>query len=225
VPTDPWAGVDLKVRHAAFFLGEMSGSLQPRPMSLAQQSTGAVIDTAWQRSFYAYLDAFLAIARSIPEIINYCFGEDKIKPIEGADQEEKTRRKAFSDQFELHHKKFREHPLSNERNISFHRAGYPSVEVTIAGRFGLEHIGSPVKPVPSAESPRFGDPGNDPALQWAATQAPFPVQPMWSDFTIDGKPLFVECRTYLTIAQQLADHARSISQRVHGSSSLTPPPA
>jgi hypothetical protein len=229
---DLWSGVDLKVQHAELFLDEMTRSLQPperTPMTVAQQSAGAIIDTGWQRSFYGYLDAFLAMARSIPEIINYCFGEDRFKPMaarfKGMDQAEQMRRKAFSSQFEPDYKRFRQHPLSNARNISFHRTGYPfSVEVTIAGRFGLVHTGSPVKAVPIAESPRFGDPGDDPALQWAATQPPLPVQPMWPDFTIEGKPLFAECRDYLTLAENLFVQARSISQRVHGSNSLTPPP-
>jgi hypothetical protein len=81
LPNDPWGGVDLKVRHAKFFLDEMARSLQPperTPTNVTQQSAGAMIDTSWQHSFYAYLDAFLAMARSIPEVINCCFGEDRL---------------------------------------------------------------------------------------------------------------------------------------------------
>jgi hypothetical protein len=90
----------------------------------------------------------------------------------------------------------------------------------------VQHIGSPVRPVPIAESPPPRDnPDNDPALQWAATQPPLPVQPIWSGFTIDGKPLFAECRDYLALAERLVEQARSISQRVHGSNNVTPPPA
>jgi hypothetical protein len=226
---DLWAGVGLKLRHAEFFLHEMSRSLQPPPMNAVQQSAGTTIDTGWQQSFYAYLDAFLAMARSIPEIIQSCFGEDRSKPMaawfDALDDAEKERRRAFSSQFEPAYKCFREHPLSKARNIGFHRTGYSPAEVRIAGRFGVEHIGSAIEPVPAAESRPLGHIGDDPALQWAATQPPLPVRPMWSDFTIDGKPLFTECRAYLTVAETLAAQARSHCQRMHGSNSLTPPPA
>jgi hypothetical protein len=198
-------------------------------MNVALRSDGAIIDTRWQQSFYAYLDGFLATARSVPEIVQCCFGEDQSKPMaewfKSLAKTEQMRRRAFSSQFEPDYSGFRQHGLSSARNISFHRAGYASVEVKITGRFGVEHIGSPVKAVPTAESRHFGHVDNDPAPPWAFTQPPLPVQPSWSDFTIDGKPLFAECRAYLTLAEKLVDQARSLSQRVHGSNSLTPPPA
>ena len=40
------------------------------------QAGGAIIDTGWQRSIYPHLDAFLSTTRSIPEIIQCCFGVD-----------------------------------------------------------------------------------------------------------------------------------------------------
>ena len=43
---------------------------------IAQLVSGATLYTGWQRRFYAHLDAFLAAARSIPEIIQCCFGHD-----------------------------------------------------------------------------------------------------------------------------------------------------
>jgi hypothetical protein len=172
---DPlWAGVALKAQHAEFFLERMGSSLQPperTAMNVALQSANTIIDTRWQRSFYAYLDAFLVTARSIPEIVQCCFGEDQSKAMAawftGLDEAEQTRRRAFSSQFEPDYRGFRQHPLSNARNISFHRAGYASVEVKITGRFGVEHTGSPVRPVPIVESRHLGNIGNDPALQWA----------------------------------------------------------
>ena len=181
----------------------------------------------WQRSFYPNFDVFLAMVRSIPEIIQCCFGEDRSPPMkswfDGLLAAERARRKAFSSQFRADHVAFSRHPLSTARNISLHRIGYPSVEVAITGRFGVVHIGSPVKSVPIAESRNLGDLGNDPALLLAATQPALPVQPMWSDFAIDGRPLFAECRAYLALAQELVAQARAISQRVHGTSNLTTP--
>ena len=74
-----WAGVELKLQNAEFFFEMMGRSLQPpkqTSINVALQASGAIIDTDWQRSFYAYLDAFLSTARSVPEIIQCCFGVD-----------------------------------------------------------------------------------------------------------------------------------------------------
>jgi hypothetical protein len=70
-----WAGVELKLQSAEFFFEMMGRSLQPpkqTSINVALQASGAIIDTDWQRSFYAYLDAFLSTARSVPEIIQSC---------------------------------------------------------------------------------------------------------------------------------------------------------
>ena len=61
-----WAGVDLNVGHSAFFLQEMSRSLQPPEQTAtnaALMSSGAVVGNLWQQSFYARVDAFLAMSR------------------------------------------------------------------------------------------------------------------------------------------------------------------
>jgi hypothetical protein len=73
-----WAGVDLKFEHAGFFLGKMQESLErPRGARVAMlEASGVIVDTQWQRAFYANLDAFLVMARSVPEVINSCFGKD-----------------------------------------------------------------------------------------------------------------------------------------------------
>jgi hypothetical protein len=76
-----WAGVDLKIEHAAFFLEQMGHALAPPERSqinVAMQSGGAIMATGWQRSFYAYADAFLAMARCVLEVINACFGADPV---------------------------------------------------------------------------------------------------------------------------------------------------
>jgi hypothetical protein len=151
-----WAGADLKIQHAAFFLQEMSRSIE-RPEQttnyVVQVSSGAIVGNLWAQSFYARFDALLAMTRSIPEIITCCFGYDRAMAtwLKTLSVDEQTRRQRFSTQFEADYNNFRQHPLSNVRNISFHRAGYPSVEVRITGHFGVEHIGSPVKSVPIAE--------------------------------------------------------------------------
>ena len=224
------AGVDVKQGYAEFFLEEMTRSLQPPKGAAVLEAAGAIVDTQWQRSFYPNLDAFLAMARSIPEIIQACFGADLgSRPMKlwfGAlPPDARTRRKKFSAGFKPCYDKFRQHPLSNARNISFHRTGYPDVQVSITGRFGVNHIGSPVKPVPTAESRPVSDIGDRPVGVWAATQAPLPIRPSWTDFTLDGKPLFEECRAYLELAKQLIDQARDICTRVHGTDSLTTLPS
>ncbi|MGH9426729.1 MAG: hypothetical protein ACRD2L_10575 [Terriglobia bacterium] len=231
---DLWAGVTLKIENAGFFLDEMQRSLdRPRGRDAARaEAAGAVVDTQWQRAFYANLDAFLVMARSVPEVINCCFGKDTATK-EMRDwfttklpQAEQYRRTDFFKRFESDYDNFRNLPLTKERNISFHRTGYPAVEVNIAGRFGVSYIGSPVKRLPSAESRPVsaGDDPDDPAVQWAATLPPIPVYPAWNDFQIDGKPLFPECRDYLEHARNLADQSRSICQQIHGGNTLTSPP-
>jgi hypothetical protein len=73
------AGVELKLQNPEFHLDMMGRSIQPpeqTAINVALQASGALIDTGCQRSFYAYLDAFLSAARSILEIIQCCFGAD-----------------------------------------------------------------------------------------------------------------------------------------------------
>jgi hypothetical protein len=223
-----WAGVDLKNEHAAFFLEQMGQALAPPPrtqINVALQATGAIVGTGWQRSIYAYLDAFLAMARSVPEIIHACFGADLVmkKWFLALPKAEQDRRNEFTTRFEIAYKAFKTLPLSNARNVSLHRSGIAPVEVKIVGRFGVSHIGTPIKRVADAESRPIGA-GTDPALQWAATLPPVPVEPRWTDFTIDGRPLFPECRAYLEEAAKLVTQARAIAKSVHGTESLTPPP-
>jgi hypothetical protein len=70
-----WAGVGLKLQNAEFHLLQMERSLDlPEPTAL--EASGMIVDTGWHRAFYAHLDAFLSAARSVPEIIQCCFGVD-----------------------------------------------------------------------------------------------------------------------------------------------------
>ena len=217
-----WAGVELKVSYAEFFLRQMERALQPPERTQARvalESAGAIVVTLWQQSFYPNFDAFLAMARSIPEIIQSCFGKDVRSGFNALPLPERTRREAFSTVFEPFYAPFRMAALSTARNVSLHRTGYSSVEVEITGRFGVVYEGSAVEGVPTAESPQFdGD-----APSWAGTQPPPVILPQPSDFSIDGTPLFDACQAYLAQAQNLVTQARDIGLRVHGTNSLTAP--
>ena len=222
-----WAGVELKQQHAEFHLRQMERSLQPpehTSTNAALQASGAIIDTGWQRSFYAHLDAFLSAARSVPEIIQCCFGVDLgarimknwFKTLSTA---ERARRNDFKNQFATAYDGFRTLPLGTARHISEHRTGVAPVKVTISGLFGITYVGNAAKHVPIAEIRQISDPD----LAWIAK--PIPVQPNWADFEIDGKPLFCESQDYLDRAHNLANDARQIVTQVHGANSLTYPPS
>src|ERR1700730_7388619 len=233
-PTAPhplWAGIDRKLQDAQFYLGEMARSLQPperTPSNVVQQSLGAIIGNRWEDSFYAHVDTFLAKARSVPGVIESCFGADRVLKQAGwfgqLSVDEQTRRKTFSKGFRKARAKFSKHHLTNERNTSEHRLGYSGVEGKVIGPFGEVHTASPVKRVPTAESRRFDNPANEPGLPLGWLHTPQPVQPMWHQFTIGGKPLFDECRDYLQLARDLRDQAQNLCQQVHGSDTVTPPP-
>ena len=134
--------------------------------------------------------------------------------------DEQTRRDAFSKQFKSDHDQFRNHYLTNARDIKEHRRGFAPVEGVVTGPSGKPYPASPTTPVPIAESPPIGDD----APLWARTQSAIPVWPSGDEFTIDGKPLFPELHAYLQLAHQLGDKARDICQRVHDGKHLTPPP-
>jgi hypothetical protein len=221
-----WAGVQSKVENAAFHWQRMAQSLQPPErtgVNVALQSSGAIIDTGWQRAFYAHLDAFLSAARSVPEIIQCCFGKDLGHPemkawFDGLDGGEQDRRQQFTGLFRTAYKKFHALDLGKARHISEHRAGYAPVEVEIRGFFGVIYKGGPIKTMPLSETRTIDD------LQYAFLAKPVPVQPSWQDFKIDGKPLFRECEDYLKRAQDIIQEARTICSQVHGEKGLTSPP-
>jgi hypothetical protein len=221
-----WAGIGSKLQNAMFHFQRMEQSIQPPErthMNVVLESSGAIIDTGWQRAFYAYFDAFLSATRSIPEIVQCCFGVDFGHPqmrawFQARDEDEQIRRKEFSTRFDSAYKSFRALDLSIARHISEHRRGYAPVEVKISGLFGVVYIGSQVKPVPSAETPNIDDP------RYAFLARARAIRPNWQDFEIDGKPLFDECQNYLRLAGELMEEGRKISYEVHGNRLLTPPP-
>jgi len=224
-----WSGAALKIDNARFFLESMGKSLrgpERSQINVALQSSGAIVDTQWQRSFYAYLDGFLAMARSVPEIIHCCFGADQSGPMrpwfDALSDTERIRRQRFTEKFRPALRDFSALPLSTARNIVLHRTGVPPVEVQIKGRFGISHVGTAVARVPIAESRPIAA-GDDPSAQWASTLPPVPLEPRWTDFILDGKPLFTECQTYLQKTEHLLAHARIIAKEVHGTDGLTTP--
>jgi len=197
----------------------MQSAIEPpeqTAVTVALQSSGAIVGGLWQQAFWAYFDAFLATTRSIPWIIDHCFGIDPARRYNGPKAEGK-RRKKFSKLLKQDFINFSKEALTNARNISFHRTGYPSAEVKITSYFGVVYIGSPTEAVPIAVSPT-----NHPGPPFRPIN--LPLQPRWSDFTIDGKPLFEECQAYLKSAGDLYAKARDICQQVHGNESLSTPP-
>jgi len=218
-----WAGVGLKLQYAAFHLQRMGQSLEPperTAWSVAVQASGAIIDTGWQRSFYAHFDAFLSTTRSVAEIIKCCFGVDDHRAVkewlEDLPPEEQDRRREFSKEFQSHYELFCKRPLCAARRVSEHRTGYAQVKVTIEGMFGT-YIGGPVTVVPISETRQHIDP--------PLGAMPLPVQPNWADFDIEGKSLFPACQDHLNSAGALIAEARRIAEKVHGSCSLTHPPS
>lgn len=232
-----WGAVAYKLRGAEFFLEEMSRDLLPpevgSPTLAAIASTGAIIGHPWQGRFYHHLDAFLAMARSIPDIVRCCFGVDPVMHswMDGLDADEKARRRAFQSKFRKSYNDFKQLPLSTVRNGSLHRQGVPTVEVQTIGRWEVL-TGGPLQRMPESETPNISA-FHQSDWMYAATIPPQPVRPSAGDFwlVVDGisgptkTELFPECRSFLEKAKDLVDDARAIFEQTHGSEKLTLPPA
>jgi hypothetical protein len=139
---------------------------------------------------------------------------------------EQTGRQNFCDTFKPRYNAFRDLDMTNARNITVHRTGYPPVRVNITSLFGVSYTGGPVERIPTTAS-RPGSPADDsadPAVLWAATLSPIPLRPTWNDFQIDGKPLYSECRAYIQRARDLMGLAQGISHQIHGRNTVTPLP-
>jgi hypothetical protein len=220
-----WAGIDLKLDNASFHFERMSEALQPPKQdayTITLESSDALVGGNWHRAFYAHLDAFLSMARSVPELIRCCFGmDDSAKKMrewfDTLDHDEQKHRREFGDRFKADYDAFRALPLGTARHISEHRTGFAPVTVTVTGRFGLTYSGNPAKPIPISESREM-----PPELGWM--QKHMPVRPMWTDFKIDGESLFAVCDDYLRRARALVGDARILAEKVHGNRKLTCPP-
>jgi hypothetical protein len=240
--SDPLESAEFKLRSARILLREMGNDLAPRPlnspMAAMMESTGAIVGTPWeQEKFWAHLDAFLVMVRSIPDVVVWWCGVDRMMNTKDTrswystiNSIERARRQNFQARFERHFAKFRKLPLSRARRFSVHVHGIPAANVRVIGRWGIFHKGGPTSNLPASEFKRIGA-RDDPALQWAATQPPIPLVPSPSDFrrvTTSGKrvgkPLLLECNEYLQQGEDLIRWARGILSRVYGSSTPTPPP-
>jgi hypothetical protein len=78
-----WLGVDARIREAHQSHGELYRSLEPPPEHTrwnALMAAGVVFHSPWQENFYDSVNTFLAKVRSVPSIIEACFGKDPGEP-------------------------------------------------------------------------------------------------------------------------------------------------
>lgn len=229
-----WQGIDFKLEEAGFFHDRMGKILIP-PQLTNQRLHPTYGHTAarWQPDFYFYVDAFIGAARSVPDVIQKCFGWDdrsKAEWPQPLDADEIARRMKFQAAFTGHYRAFHRQPLSRVRVGTFHWRGIPSVQIKTKDLYGQEYTGKPGQLVPSA-APRQFPAGTDSAYL-AIFGEPLPVTPSGDDFTlgvprdddtIEFKPLFSECQTYLKSAQQLVRDSKELCECLHGGSKLTRP--
>jgi|RhiMetdeSRZDD1v2_1073273.scaffolds.fasta_scaffold105132_3 hypothetical protein len=224
-----WMGVEFKLKEARFFLDQMGAVL----VSHYRHPAYGPSVIKWQPDFYFYLDAFLGATRSIPDVIQKCFGldphstKDWPQPL---DEEESGRRKTFQGEFTSRYRAFSRQPLSRVRVGAFHWLGVPSVQTKAKGFDGQEYTGEPGQLIPSTAPRHFSD-GTDPILA-ALFSKPLPIEPSWEEFTLklprdDGttafKPLFRECEAYLDSAHQLVQESKELCERIHRGAKLTSP--
>jgi hypothetical protein len=182
-----WQGIDFKLAEAHFFLDRMGKTLLPPQHSDRRwhQSYGPAV-AQWQPDFYFYLDAFIGATRSVPDVIQKCFGWDwrsKGEWPQPPDSDEVGRRDKFQAEFTGPYLEFHRQPLSRVRVGTFHWMGMPSVKARARVFCGQEYTGRPGQLVPST-APRQFPPGTDPAFL-ALFSKPMAVEPYWEDFTLE----------------------------------------
>jgi hypothetical protein len=233
---DLWLGIDLKLQAAQGTLADMRKALRlapPTALTVAQESGGAISGGPdWQSNFWPLVNRFLAEVRSVPAIIEACFGKD-LGSREmriwwaGLDPGEQKRREAFSNMFRAERAAIDSHSLTPQRNVSEHRRGIVEMEAKVIGPFGNVHTATPTQRIMDAECrPLEPDIANNPGALWAATQPSPPIRPKPEQFTITNakKPLFQECEAYLALAENVVRKARTIASSEHGGNPLTEPP-
>ncbi|SRR5712692_9585131 len=232
-----WNSIYFKVNEASFFLEQMSKDLVPPEMgdnaqlARAMAAGGAIVDHPWQRRFYFHLDAFLTSARSVPDIIMFQFGVDKLTTnwVAGLPQPEQQNRRQFADQFRPVREGVRQHRVSTVRNITVHREGTPHVEAELVDPWGNVHQGGPTIHVDNAVLAPAS------AGLAAGEYPPVPLRPNWSHFKLivplpsgstTSERLQPALEDYLRMVQQAVDAARTIAQSVYGTTEprLTEPP-
>ncbi len=73
-----WIGVEFKLAEARFFLDQMSEVLVPPQFNdpnWRHPAHGPSV-VHWDPDFYFYLDAFIGATRSVPDVVQKCFGVD-----------------------------------------------------------------------------------------------------------------------------------------------------
>lgn len=228
-----WDGVEFKLSQAAFFLEQMGKTLVPPRAGHGWHPAYGPPVARWQPDFYYHLDAFIVAARSVPDVIQKCFGWDKKSKDEWPrplDREEIDRRKQFQADFSALFGEFVQLPLSRVRVGTVHWLGVPSVQTRASTHCGEEFTGRPNVPVPSVVT-RKSPPGTGSEFG-GLFGTPVPVDPSWPEFTLviprdDGttehSPLFPACRSYLESAQQLVTASKKLCERVHRGGPLTSP--
>jgi hypothetical protein len=227
---DFWTDIELKLESAEIQLREASRDIRPElppQYAAAMQYTGVVVsdgtDPRWRAKLSSHVSAFLADCRSIPDIIQSCFGKDprakrwlsKLPP------GETQRRHQFQGSFGPQYERFRKLPLSRARVDTLHRQGFANIWVKV----GKSHI--PLQKLDDTEIKHFRF-GPDPASQWADSLPPRPARYLPTHFffkTVGGryKPLFPLCQSYLLRAQELVREARKLYETVHKGHDLTKP--
>jgi hypothetical protein len=226
---DFWAAINKRVEAAAFFLNEMSKDIQPPSAGAPHQlqlaatvATGVVVSHPWQESFYYHFDAFLAMTRSVPEIIRWLFGVDYTFSRflrwwrTSLNAAERARRRKFQSQFATAFASFVQMPLSDVRNVTLHRTGVAPVEVRVMGRWGSPFVGTPLQQIPLTESLPVSVPlsaAGEPLQQLEPCAADFSIT-ITSGGTTSTVGLFPESQKYLEAARKLvADARKTVSSR------------
>jgi hypothetical protein len=229
-----WQGIEFKLAEAEFFLDRMGKVLLPAHITDPRWHPAYGHSAAhWQPDFYFFLDAFIGATRSVPDVIQKCFGWDERSKDEWPqplDCDETDRRRKFQARFTGLYVAFHRQALSRVRVGTFHWRGMPSVQTKARVFCGPEFTGKPGQIVPSAAPRRF-PPGTDPAFV-ALFGEPLPVEPHWEDFTLEiprddgtteSSPLFPACQAYSRSAQELVKESKELCELLHGESKLTPP--
>jgi hypothetical protein len=205
---DCWESIEKKLESAESHLREAGRAINPElpsQMVAAQLAGGVdVSDLRWRENLSSHVSAFLVDCRSVPDLIQSCFGVDSNKWVKTLAPDEQRRRKRF--QKFLRYKRFVHLPLSRARVDTVHRQGFAEIWVRVGKRYILlqELVDVKMKHILA---------GSDPALQWAATLPPQRARHLPSDFfyrTVGGryKPLFPERLSYLRETRELLRKAR-----------------
>jgi hypothetical protein len=224
--------IETKQEHALFFFTQMCSALEPPPRTqwnVVLQSSGAIIGTNWQTRFYASLDAFLVMARSVADIIHASFGADRgradmvawLKTVPAA---ERQRREDFTTRFAPTYRAFGGLPLSHARVATVHRQGETGTTVQITTWFGGSYSGSAIQRIPDAVTRPIPESVDPATLPVGSFRQALPIEPRWSDFLFGSAPLYDQLKAYLDETSKLVAVARGIAQMVHGTDSLSYPP-